>query len=63
MNNLDHVRPGRRRQRLILVTKAITQIVFKKRIKKAAARTNDLVMKSPMLSQRSLDLRASNIVK
>ena len=53
-----HVRPGRRRQHLILVTtsKVIIQLVFKegnKKKKQTVSRTYDPGMKSPLLSQLS----------
>ena len=43
-----HVRPGLRRQRLILVTKAIIQLVFKKEKKKTSAQTYNPGMKNPL---------------
>ena len=50
------MRPGRRRQRLILVTKTIIQLVFKKRKKTVALTYNPGPgIKSPLLSQLSYE--------
>ena len=50
-----YMRPGRRRQRLILVTKAIVQLVFKKekKTKQTDALAYNPGIKSPLLSQLS----------
>ena len=45
-----YMRPGWRRQRLILVTKAIIQLILKKK-KKTAALTCNPCMKCPLLSR------------
>ena len=47
-----YIRPDRRRQRLILMTKAIIQLVFKKE-QKTVALTYNSSIKSPLLSQLS----------
>ena len=49
-----YMRPGRRRQRLILVTKAILQLVSKKE-KENVAPTYNPRIKSTLLSQLSYD--------